>query len=60
MRSVSVPMEALESVAAFAAAIDAYRAAGFTDFEIPWPRTAAYHEVLRRAARDVIPGLRAS
>ena len=56
MRSVSVPMEALDSVETFATTIDAYRAVGFTDFQIPWPRTAAYHDVLRRAARDVIPG----
>jgi len=60
MRSVSVPMEALDSVETFATTIDAYRAAGFTDFQIPWPRTAAYHDVLRRAARDVIPGMRAA
>lgn len=58
MRSVSVPMEALDSVDAFATAIEAYRAVGFTDFQIPWPRTPTNHDVLRRAAREVIPGMR--
>jgi alkanesulfonate monooxygenase SsuD/methylene tetrahydromethanopterin reductase-like flavin-dependent oxidoreductase (luciferase family) len=46
------------SVAAFEEHFAAYRAEGFTDFEIPWPRTPEELPVLRQLAREVIPKLR--
>jgi hypothetical protein len=47
-----------DSVDAFQHGIDSYREAGFTDFQIPWPRTPEAHGVMRQVAREVIPGLR--
>ncbi|MGH2534465.1 MAG: hypothetical protein ACRDJW_19530, partial [Thermomicrobiales bacterium] len=58
MRGCSIPLEAWESPDAFGSKIDAYRAEGFTDFQIPWPRTDAARNVMRDVARNVIPGLR--
>ena len=58
MRSISTGLDLWASVDAFATAVEAYRAAGFTDFQIPWPRSAAERDVCRRVARDVIPALR--
>ncbi|MGH2559015.1 MAG: LLM class flavin-dependent oxidoreductase [Thermomicrobiales bacterium] len=60
MRGCSVPLEAWASPDAFAAKIDAYRAEGFTDFQIPWPRTEPARNVMRDVARNVLPGLRRS
>ena len=31
---------------------------GFTDFQIPWPRTPEAHAVMRQVANEVIPRLR--
>ncbi len=57
-RSVSVGLQVLASVGAFQEAIAAYRAEGFTDFRIPWPRSESDYAVFVRAAEDVIPSLR--
>jgi F420-dependent oxidoreductase-like protein len=58
MRSVSVPLVAWESAEKFASTIQAYQAAGFTDFQFPWPRSDAQLAVMRDVAPEVMPGLR--
>ena len=58
LRGVSPARNFLTSVAAFEEHVAAYRAAGFTDFELPWPRTPEELPVLRQVAREVIPRLR--
>ena len=58
MRGVSPARNFLTSVAAFEEHFAAYRAEGFTDFELPWPRTPDELPVLRQVAREVIPRLR--
>lgn len=60
VRSISPSATFLESAEAFAEWTLAYRDAGFTDFQIPWPRDEAQYEVLQEVAADVLPGLRAS
>lgn len=57
-RSVSVGLHVLASVDTFADAIAAYRAEGFTDFRIPWPRSEAEYAAFVRVAEEVIPRLR--
>jgi F420-dependent oxidoreductase-like protein len=59
-RSISVGLHILASVDAFTSAIAAYRAEGFTDFRIPWPRTDTEYATFVRVAEDVIPRLRAT
>lgn len=58
LRGVSPILNLLASPAAFAEGVAAYRAAGFADFQIPWPRTDDERAVLRGVAREVVPGLR--
>jgi hypothetical protein len=58
VRTVSPRINLLESAAAFADGVAAFRAAGFRDIYLPWPRTEAELPVLRQVAREVIPGLR--
>lgn len=58
-RSVCPRLDLFASVDAFISHVAAYREAGFTDFQIPWPRTAAQHAVMQAVAREVIPQLRA-
>jgi F420-dependent oxidoreductase-like protein len=58
VRTVSPRINLLESAEAFAAGVAAYRAAGFRDIYLPWPRTEREVPVLREVARDVIPALR--
>jgi alkanesulfonate monooxygenase SsuD/methylene tetrahydromethanopterin reductase-like flavin-dependent oxidoreductase (luciferase family) len=58
VRSISPAHNLLASVDAFETGVAAYRAAGFSDFQIPWPRSAPEHAVLRTVARDVMPRLR--
>ncbi len=58
VRSISPSANFMESTDAFAGWIAAYRNVGFTDFQIPWPRTAEQYEVLQRVAADVMPVLR--
>ena len=43
---------------AFVDGVAAYRAAGFRDIYLPWPRTESELPVLREVAREVIPTLR--
>jgi alkanesulfonate monooxygenase SsuD/methylene tetrahydromethanopterin reductase-like flavin-dependent oxidoreductase (luciferase family) len=57
VRSISPTLNFLTSPADFKAHAEAYIAAGFTDFQLPWPRVPAELPVLREAARDVMPGL---
>jgi hypothetical protein len=38
--------------------VAAYRAAGFRDIYLPWPRTESELPVLRQVAREVLPALR--
>ncbi|MDQ3227319.1 MAG: TIGR03560 family F420-dependent LLM class oxidoreductase [Chloroflexota bacterium] len=59
VRTVSPRINLLASAEAFADGVAAYRAAGFRDIFLPWPRTEAELPVLRQVAREVIPGLRA-
>lgn len=58
VRTVSPRINLLESPAAFADGVAAYRAAGFRDIYLPWPRTEREVPVLREVAREVIPMLR--
>jgi alkanesulfonate monooxygenase SsuD/methylene tetrahydromethanopterin reductase-like flavin-dependent oxidoreductase (luciferase family) len=58
MRGISPALNLLASVDDFVAGVAAYRAVGFTDFQIPWPRTEAELPVMRAVARDIIPELR--
>ncbi len=58
VRTVSPRINLLASVDAFAEGVAAYRAAGFHDIYLPWPRTEAELPVMRQVAREVIPGLR--
>ena len=58
VRSISPSATFLESKEAFAKWTEAYRAVGFTDFQIPWPRDDAQYNVLQQVVADVLPGLR--
>jgi hypothetical protein len=58
VRTVSPRINLLASVYAFVDGVAAYRAAGFRDIYLPWPRTESELPVLRQVARDVIPTLR--
>lgn len=58
VRSVSPAANFLESTGAFEKWVAAYREAGFTDFQIPWPRNESQYDVLGQVAADVMPGLR--
>ena len=58
VRTVSPRINLLESADAFVDGVAAYRAIGFRDIYLPWPRTEAEVPVLREVARDVIPTLR--
>lgn len=58
VRTVSPRINLLASAEVFAEGVAAYRAVGFKDVYLPWPRTAAEVPVLREVARDVIPALR--
>lgn len=58
MRSISNSLSLWDSPGAFESAIADFKAAGFTDFQIPWPRTPEAHAVMRQVAIEVIPGLR--
>ena len=58
VRTVSPRVNLLESVEAFVAGVAAYRAIGFRDIYLPWPRTEREAPVLRQVAREVIPALR--
>lgn len=58
VRTVSPSINLLESVDAFADGVAAYHEAGVRDIYLPWPRIEAEVPVLRKVARDVLPGLR--
>jgi F420-dependent oxidoreductase-like protein len=58
VRTVSPRINLLESVDAFVDGVAAYRAAGFRDIYLPWPRTESELPVLHEVAREVIPALR--
>jgi len=58
VRTVSPRINLLASVEAFVEGVAAYRAAGFRDIYLPWPRTESELPVLRQVAREVIPALR--
>ena len=56
VRSISPSRNFLTSADDFRAHTEAYLAAGFTDFQLPWPRVPEEVPVLRAVARDVLPG----
>jgi F420-dependent oxidoreductase-like protein len=58
VRTVSPRLNLLASAEAFADGVAAYRAAGFRDVYLPWPRTEREVPILREVAREVIPALR--
>jgi alkanesulfonate monooxygenase SsuD/methylene tetrahydromethanopterin reductase-like flavin-dependent oxidoreductase (luciferase family) len=58
VRTVSPRINLLASVEAFVDGVAAYRAAGFRDIYLPWPRTESELPILRQVAREVIPALR--
>lgn len=57
-RSISVGLQAWASPDQFTDLITAFRAEGFTDFRIPWPRSASDYDTFVRVSDDVIPRLR--
>lgn len=58
MRGISPSRNFLTSPAAFEEHFRAYSAEGFTDFQLPWPRTPEELPVLRQVAKHLIPRLR--
>jgi alkanesulfonate monooxygenase SsuD/methylene tetrahydromethanopterin reductase-like flavin-dependent oxidoreductase (luciferase family) len=58
LRSVCPRVDMLASDGDFVAHARAFLDAGFTDFQIPWPRTPQQHEVMLQVARECIPRLR--
>jgi alkanesulfonate monooxygenase SsuD/methylene tetrahydromethanopterin reductase-like flavin-dependent oxidoreductase (luciferase family) len=58
MRSVCPRVDMLASPEDFVSHATAYLDAGFTDFQIPWPRTDQQYEVMQQVARECIPGIR--
>lgn len=58
VRSISAGLSLFDSVDVFASGVSVYQAAGFSDFQIPWPRTSEQHAVMRQVATEVIPALR--
>jgi F420-dependent oxidoreductase-like protein len=58
VRTVSPRINLLESAEAFVDGVAAYRAAGFRDIYLPWPRTERELPILRQVAHEVIPALR--
>jgi alkanesulfonate monooxygenase SsuD/methylene tetrahydromethanopterin reductase-like flavin-dependent oxidoreductase (luciferase family) len=58
LRGVSVGLVAWESPEKFRSLITAFRAEGFTDFRIPWPRTESDYETFARVSDEVIPEIR--
>lgn len=60
VRTVSPRINLLASPEAFVEGVAAYRAAGFRDIYMPWPRTEAERPVMRYVAQNIIPALRGS
>jgi alkanesulfonate monooxygenase SsuD/methylene tetrahydromethanopterin reductase-like flavin-dependent oxidoreductase (luciferase family) len=58
VRTVTPHINLLASVEAFVEGVAAYRAAGFRDIYLPWPRTESELPILRQVAREAIPTLR--
>jgi alkanesulfonate monooxygenase SsuD/methylene tetrahydromethanopterin reductase-like flavin-dependent oxidoreductase (luciferase family) len=57
-RSVSPAATFLESPEAFEQHFHAYRAAGFSDFRLPWPRNEAQRAVFDEVVEELMPALR--
>ncbi|MDQ3412668.1 MAG: LLM class flavin-dependent oxidoreductase [Chloroflexota bacterium] len=57
VRGVSPAWRLLDSVDEFVAGVAAYRAVGFTDFQLPWPRDDRQYEVMREVTREIMPAL---
>ena len=57
IRGVSPAWRLLDSVADFQDGVAAYRAAGFTDFQLPWPRNDQQYQVMREVTREILPAL---
>ena len=60
VRSVSPARVFLESPEKFEEHFHAYRALGFTDFRLPWPRNPGQKEVFDQVVVDLLPKLRES
>lgn len=60
VRSVSPASVFLESPQKFEEHFHAYRALGFTDFRIPWPRNPQQREVFDQVVEDLLPALRSA
>jgi alkanesulfonate monooxygenase SsuD/methylene tetrahydromethanopterin reductase-like flavin-dependent oxidoreductase (luciferase family) len=58
LRSVCPRVDMLASPKDFVTHATAYLDAGFTDFQIPWPRTEQQYDVMIQIARDCIPKIR--
>lgn len=58
MRSVCPRLDMWSSVDDFARNVADYRKAGFTDFQIPWPRSEEQLKVLRQVGKSLLPTLR--
>jgi len=57
VRSISPSLNFFASVDEFQRCVEAYCAAGFTDFRLPWPRNEAQEEVFYQVAESVLPAL---
>ena len=57
IRGVSPALRLLDSVDDFVNGVAAYRAQGFTDFQLPWPRDDRQYEVMHEVAREIMPAL---
>jgi alkanesulfonate monooxygenase SsuD/methylene tetrahydromethanopterin reductase-like flavin-dependent oxidoreductase (luciferase family) len=57
VRGVAPALRLLDSVDEFVAGVAAYRAGGFTDFQLPWPRDERQHDVMQEVTREIIPAL---
>ena len=58
LRSVCPRVDMLASPEEFVSNVTAYRDAGFTDFQIAWPKTEDQYGVMLQVAREDIPALR--
>jgi alkanesulfonate monooxygenase SsuD/methylene tetrahydromethanopterin reductase-like flavin-dependent oxidoreductase (luciferase family) len=57
IRGVSPALRLLDSVDEFVNGVAAYRAEGFTDFQLPWPRDDRQYEVMQEVTREIMPAL---
>ena len=57
VRGIAPALRLLDSVEEFVSGVEAYRAAGLTDFLLPWPRDDRQYEVMQEVTREIMPAL---